>query len=589
MAEDTEKGRQEDGEKRLPRFSPFSLAPILLVFLALALRLPGLGWGLPNVEHWYSYHPDERQIAIAVSNVANDFNPHFFNYPSLFIYLTYFAYLLQTMLGLNTAAAGSAPWPIFHDILFCGRLISALLGAFTVPAVYLIGQQFTKLAAQRAESQQEPREALKPDAIPIGFGFFAAFLMAVAPGHVQHSHFATVDVPATFFVAWSLYFALLTVIEIPGRRAKAKRPLDAEDFPAGGFNPRFLLFSAFLAGLAAATKYNAGLVLIAPIMALFAGHFERKGLLFCGALVVAAFGFVLGCPHSILSTGEFLGNRENSGLLYELLVHPRQGQDNIFTNTGNGWIYHLTFNLPFAFTAPGAICAVIGLFIAARSKNKLWWPLLAFAGLYFLTLGFSQVRFMRYDFPLLPVLCLSAALGLFSLPKRIRTEAVLGCGLLMLVGATNVLYPFCVSDPRDQAAAYIKSKVTQPVTIALINRPWFYTPPLWPQDYPPPSQVMSGVSPDGKFRFEVVGFDGVKAYETGLMIINQFEEREYGRLQNPEYTKHLMPELCCGANFDPFKDSFHNQPPFELSGRRFVPHDFLYSNPYVQIYRFSHR
>lgn len=519
----------------------FFIFNVAILILAFILRVSGLTWGLPNAEHWYSYHPDERQIAVAVSNVATDWNPHFFNYPSLFIYLTYFAYLIGNTLGFSTAANGT-PWPALHDVLLSGRIVCALLGALTIPAVYLIGR---RLSSEKT-------------------ALFAAFLMAVAPGHVQHSHFATVDVPATFFVAWSLYFAVCGAEEKPTKN---------------------ILISAFLAGLAAATKYNAGLILFAPLVAIFAGSFERKPLLGLCAFGLALVGFVVGCPHSVLSTGEFLGNRTDSGLLYELLVHPRQGQDNIFTNTGNGWFYHLTFNLPFAFTAPGALCAVVGLFLAARLKNKSWLPILAFAGVYFLTLGLSQVRFMRYLFPLLPVLCLAAPLCFQLLPQALQRRCAVALGVLMFIGATNVLYPFCVSDPRDQAAAYLKKVVTKPVTIALINRPWFYTPPLWPQDHPPPSQITSGVSPDGKFRFEVVGFNAIKAETSSFIIINNLEDREYNRLKNEDLAK-FYEELCCNTK-NTGLNWFQNHPALELPGRQFVPHDFLYSNPTVTIYRFG--
>src|SRR5207244_2053518 len=38
---------------------PPNLAVLALVILALALRLWGIGWSLPNQEHLFSYHPDE--------------------------------------------------------------------------------------------------------------------------------------------------------------------------------------------------------------------------------------------------------------------------------------------------------------------------------------------------------------------------------------------------------------------------------------------------------------------------------------------------------------------------------------------------
>jgi hypothetical protein len=503
--------------------------------------------------------------------MSGDWNPQFFNYPSLFIYLTYFSYSIQTLLGMTTPAQGQAPWPFLHDVMLCGRIVSALLGAFTVPAVYLMGR---RLASEN-------------------LALFAAFLMAVAPGHVQHSHFATVDVPAAFFVTWALYFAVRASWpppDLPQRGRSDALQSDALQTvtppPEGKAGwARSLLFSAFFAGLAAATKYNAGLVLLAPLLvSIQNSKFKIQN---CSLVLGAAiFGFVLACPHSVLNTAQFLGNRTDSGVLYELFVHSRQGHGDVFVNTGNGWLYHLIFNLPFAFTAPGAFCAVIGLIVAAHSKNRLWLPLLAFASAYFFTLGLSQVRFMRYLFPLLPVLCLAAPLCFQSLQKTTRKMSATALALLMFIGATNVLYPFCVPDPRDQAAAYLKKVVTQPTTIALINQPWFYTPPLWPQDYPPPSQVTSGTSPDGRFRFEVVGYNYEKIIQAKArwFISSELEWRDKRRIDHKDFqlfyvTAGLMPVSE--------RQEFHNYSFFELPGRTFTPHDFIYTNPEVWIYEDS--
>jgi 4-amino-4-deoxy-L-arabinose transferase-like glycosyltransferase len=113
-----------------------------------------------------------------------------------------------------------------------------------VPVVYLIGREISG-----------HRMAL-----------FAAFLMAFLPGHAQHSHFATVDVPATFFVALALYFAVRALREVN------------QDF---SWHRKQLLIAAGVAGLAAATKYNGGLVLIAPLVSWFL--LARRGLPTSGA------------------------------------------------------------------------------------------------------------------------------------------------------------------------------------------------------------------------------------------------------------------------------------------------------------------
>jgi hypothetical protein len=163
--------------------------------------------------------------------------------------------------------------------------------------------------------------------------------------------------------------------------------------------------------------------------------------------------------------------------------------------------------------------------------------------------------------------------------------------LLMFIGATNVLYPFCVPDPRDQAAAYIKSKVNTAVTVALINRPWFYTPPLWPKDYPPPSQVTRGVSPDGRFRFEVVG---IAPYQNGAVgpgdwfTANEFEWREESRLKMHDRSeRHRLGLFNIRMMNQGTKTLFKNHAPLELPGRRFVPHDFLYTNPTQGVFQKS--
>src|SRR5687768_1559848 len=77
---------------------------LAIFFVALAVRVIGLTWGLPTREHWYSYHPDEAQMLAAILSLdffRGDFNPDFFNYPSLFIYLSAFAHLLASGFGLT--------------------------------------------------------------------------------------------------------------------------------------------------------------------------------------------------------------------------------------------------------------------------------------------------------------------------------------------------------------------------------------------------------------------------------------------------------------------------------------------------------
>jgi hypothetical protein len=434
-----------------------------------------------------------------------------------------------TLGGAGTnAVATQYPWPVVHDVILAGRLFSALCGALTAPLVFLIARR-----------------------LQLGrWDVLAAVLAALAPGHVQQSHFATVDVPATFFVTLCLYLSL--------RAATSK-----------GF-----LAAGLVAGLAAGTKYNAGLVLLAPLVALWwpsreLGNSNRKALpLSLGLIAVALLGFLLSTPYALLSPREFWGDPvQQSGFSYELFVHPREGSGDIFKGTGNGWIYHFTFNLPFVLTWPLIAAALVGIYFAAKKRE--FWPSLAFLGLFFVSLGFSQVRFMRYLLPLVPGLCLLAAYGASQLRFSKAWGALVAA--VALVGCSNVLSPLLQKDPRDQAKAFVGAS---PSPIALEEEPWFWTPPFFPNDRTStPPGVSSGYV---VLKSDPTPLKGETAPAT--IVESEIFARERERLGIPtEFDKALR-------DLYPTRRNFKNSVPLALPGRDFVPHDYLYTNPETRVY-----
>ena len=55
---------------------------------ALLWRLIGINWGLPNDLHAQSYHPDEPVNLLVAQQVdisKGDFEPGFYNYPTLYL------------------------------------------------------------------------------------------------------------------------------------------------------------------------------------------------------------------------------------------------------------------------------------------------------------------------------------------------------------------------------------------------------------------------------------------------------------------------------------------------------------------------
>ena len=575
-------------------------APLALFLLALAVRIIGLRWGLPNETRWYSYHPDELQTVAAVANLdffGGDFNPNFFNYPSAFLYATAFAHTVANAFGLTQEITQqNAMWALPHDIIWCARLISATLGALTASVVFLIAREIfpdssRQTEADNATSNDQAANGETPNYANSSWrksgakwALMAGLFCALAPAHIQHSHFATVDVAATFWVAMCLWLSC--------------RALNGE-------SRRDLFLAALCAGIGAATKYNAVIVWVAPLVAALYIEYSmlRKMGLSLGVFAVAVCGFLLGCPFSVLAPREFWGDGKNSGFAYELLVHPRQGSGDLFSESGNGWLYHATFNLPFALTAPLAIASFLGLLLTIEGVFKarktglgggrVLVPLLAFSLLYFFALGFSQVRFMRYLLPLIPALAIFAALFVRALVEALQTSnrlAIFAIAAILpavcAIGSANVLSPFAQTDPRDAALAHLDSQNdAPPISVGLAdaqNPLWFTTPALWPQDTPPGSgRTLANVQRNARYDLKPLGIDAAKLRleKPRYFVWSEFQWRERERLNDANAAN-----LRRALNIEYSKREFHNTAPLALPGRDYVPHDFLYTNPRVEVW-----
>ena len=294
--------------------------------------------------------------------------------------------------------------------------------------------------------------------------------------------------------------------------------------------------------------------------------------------------FLISTPYALLDFPTFWGDDKGNGFYFEAFVHPKIGSDDVFLETGNGWWYHFSFNLPFVLTWPIVIASLIGIGFAARSKNRAWWPILAFLGLFFFSLGFSQVRFMRYLLPLVPVLCLCGAYAASRLPKPPIWAAVVA--IFALWGTKDVLWPFVSVDPRDQNILELRQGYKSGKKIALIGNPWFYTPPFQPQGLNTP---VTGVTTIG------YNYDAYLKVKPDYLVMSEYEYREAGRLFNFDRDiplgreKHYPTELQKFNFWNNVEGDLHKgyhykiQIPLPLPGRGFVPHDYLYTNPQVDV------
>ena len=420
-----------------------------IVLLGLALRLWGIGWGLPGPSRLGSYHPDEGVNLLNAVLEHGEPRPHldlgFYNYGSLYFYAWQAGVAVNRAYGLAKVpptAPGLPPAPdSFGAMILAGRFLTALFGALTIWAVFALGNRLFGAST----------------------GLGAAALYAVMPAAVVHGRYATVDVPATFCVTVAL--------------ALGARLLTRTD-------PRACAAAGLVCGLAAATKYNVALVVFAPLAALYLRRKLAGGTppsapwIVLGAAVV---GFVVGCPGALLNGPKFVQD-----FTFELTKSGR-GMGLLFVNTGSGYVYHLSRSLRYGLGEPLLVaCLAAGAFACARRSRQDAY-LAAFALPYYLVIGYAQVRFLRYTVPLLPVLAVLAARMAVDGVATPRPAMRLA-SLLVAIGAAFALYVsishdamMAGVDARDRAAEDIRRSLRPGGVVAFATTPWFYSPPLLPE------------------------------------------------------------------------------------------------------------
>jgi 4-amino-4-deoxy-L-arabinose transferase-like glycosyltransferase len=469
--------------------------PLLLILFALALRVWGITWALPDNTRLYSYHVDESVVvahALDVDPLAGKLDPNFYNYGSLTLLLDGLMIHAGRATGMIAGTPpdvrpGGLAIPTASELL-AARFLTALLGAGTVGFLYATGRLLYSQAA----------------------GILAGAAYAIAPLAVQHGHFATVDVGAVFWLTGSLYFTAkflaggpvgpptpkaggaggeageVPASEEPAPRSALASPPAPPALGVGGLTgPMSALFlSGLFAGLAAAAKYNGGLVMLAGVVAWWLGR-PRQPLSLGALLGGTLLGFLIGCPGIVLNPAAVIRD-----VSFEA-QHVASGHGAVFTDTLPGFLYHIVFNLRWGLTVPLLLLCLAGVGVAMARRRPCDALLAAFAIPYYLLIGLAAVKFSRYTLPLFPPLFLlaGAAWGGWRNPRAqtaFRVFAV--CGGLSALGMSVALNQTMTRpDPRDQAAAYIRS-LPAVQSVGFAAGPWYYAPTLNPyltHPYPP--------------------------------------------------------------------------------------------------------
>jgi 4-amino-4-deoxy-L-arabinose transferase-like glycosyltransferase len=505
------------------------LALVLILALGLVLRVVGLDWGLPSPRHLASYHPDEWQItnnALLVAFGGGGLNPRFFHYPTAPIYL---AALIFKLLGLvlTPSAANLGAYCLV------ARLITVACGVATLPVVVALG---ARLGSTRV-------------------GLLAALLLAVMPLPVVHGHYATVDVPLTFWCALALLAAVtLTDASLEPRAVR-----------------RWLLTAGLAAGLAMGTKYN-GVLVLGPVW-LGLAVARRGARAAVGVTALALAVFALSSPYVFLDPAAWPQIR------FELLEHPRQ--TNLFRGVGPGWWFHLRWNLPTGCGGLVALAAVVGL---AGWRGRATGPLWLWLGLVALSLTRSAELFIRYWLPLTPVLALAAADSVRRLPRRtvwrFLVAALLVAGPALRARAYTAM--LAREDARDAALAWCQANIPAGARVGEIEPTWFWSVPLRANNRGRPT----GTSAD-ESRWRLCSDpEAWPAEPPDWLVINDAKRRERyhdaaGAARWAELTRGYERVFVCA-----------NQavvlPGRVETGRGSRLHDWLYPLPAIEVWRRGH-
>ncbi len=228
-----------------------------------------------------------------------------------------------------------------------------------------------------------------------GAGLLAALFTALAFLHVRDSHYATTDVPLTFFTMCTM-LALVRVY-LTGRGADARM--------AGVF-----------AGLAMGTKYNAALLVVpmatVEVLRAWKARTEwRRALRNCHLLTMLFLMvavFLATSPYLLL-------DHERAVHDLRVLQHSTAAGMTPAEMLGRGWTYHLPYSLWYGLGWPLLFAALGGMAWMGLRRPGPAVVLGSFPLTYYVVAGAGYNVFVRYMIPIVPFLCIFAGYFVWEL------------------------------------------------------------------------------------------------------------------------------------------------------------------------------
>lgn len=361
----------------------FAFITTLVIFFAFVLRYFQLNIGLPYLYFW-----DEPLTASNALQMmkTGDYNPHFFKYGSLMIYLNllvdqlYRIYLLlagglASVANIHIAADTGWHWTISHpSFYFWNRFLTTTMGTATVFITYLISRTICNRWT----------------------GIVSAFFLAILPIHIVHSGFVTMDAPVALFVS---LVALCSIFFIDQKKIL------------------YCIFSLICVGFATATKYNSGLAILLPIASLTwmscRGEIPRQKFYWLAIPCLPAVTFLLIMPYAILDFPNFIKDVLHQIIYYKTTGHPG-------ATISPGWDY-FSFQMREFYQNIGLIGTVLfAIGLAGTIFRPVLLLILLFPVSYLLFMSDMTVNFHRNFIQVYPFIAVFAGVAFYNLQVALK-------------------------------------------------------------------------------------------------------------------------------------------------------------------------
>lgn len=383
---------------------------ILLVLLVFT-RLINIDWGMP-----YPFHPDERNMAVAVQQLSCCLNPHFFAYGQPPLYLAWGLISLSHFMTGKTAIS-------LEEAIISLRLISAV---FSILTVLILLKILTLFYSSKKDDLQIP-----------------LLLFIFAPFFIQFAHFGTTESALMFFYVWLTYIELLFI--------KQKISFIKSNIMTG-----------VITGMAISFKVSSVIFLILPVYVLFLTPIKRlikvKGLIIL--ISCTAFFSLIFSLQSIISFSEFINSiqyESQVGLGKIIPFYTRQFEYSIPI------IFQFLKIYPYALGIPVLVLFVIGFVVLPKTKE---WQLLRVATIIvFLPNAFLFAKWTRFMAPTFPLILLLAVLVLLHFKERIHKTIFYLIVLIAILPGVAFLSVYLKEDVRSVASRWMISNIAKGATV----------------------------------------------------------------------------------------------------------------------------